>query len=509
LLLRLVGGGGRQRFPLVFVCVGHELKNSYTHLSSSFFLQHVIVRMSFLRSYVLWLTVFQAGLGAGIASESVSSAASVSTALVEALPERRLPDLDALLSEGLAKGPTILMRHWEVEQSLQNARGARAPMLPTAYASLSGGRVLEQRSNEGQLPIEDRVLDAALYNVGISQPLFHWGALSKNYQVAKLYAAISARNLEETRRLLAVDLRRRYFDLVIARGAVVLEQKKVANLESELVLAKKRVDDGIAALTESTTIDYTLTQARISLQRLTNDYDLLVRNFSRLSGLPLQRIPVPVAELPPLPKLETLLEGLEGTQSGLPSVRLQNSEDIVRVDRLNYEINKTRLKPKLGLSFSVNQDNRNPDNDVLGPKALITSWNAFATVNWTLFDGFGAQAAQRSSLAKLRASETDRDLAVQQDRDERRADVAKLQLIWRQLQEAEKLLESAKGGVEFFEKEVAAGWAPRSAIDEARRTLDANLQSTNISRAEFYTQLASYFSNRGLDPALRSGAASR
>jgi outer membrane protein TolC len=400
------------------------------------------------------------------------------------------------------------MRRMEAEQSFQNARAARAPMLPQAYASVSGGVILEQRVNEGQVPVEDRLLEAVLYNVGVNQPLFHWGALSKNHQVAKLYAAISARNLDETRRLLAVDLRRRYFDLVIARGAVALEQKNIAALESELALAKKRVEEGIAASLESATFESKLIPARINLDRLKNDHDLLLRNFSRISGLPLEKIPQPVAELPVPPKIEALITAL-GDSGGLPSVRLQNTEDTVRIDRLNYEINKTRLKPKLGLSFSVNQDNRNPDNDALGPKALITSWNAFATVNWNIFDGFGTQAAQRSSLAKLRASEADRDLARQQDADERRADIARLQVSWRQLQEAEKSLAGARGSIAAFEKDVAAGWAPRSTVDEARRVLDLAVQSTNVSRAEFYTLLATYFSNRGLDPALQPSVVSR
>jgi outer membrane protein, multidrug efflux system len=464
--------------------------------------------MSFLRSYVLWLAILQAGVVLGFAAQPVAASGEAPGTLAQALPEKRLPDLDAVLKEGLVKGPTILMRRWEAEQSFQNARGARAPMLPQAYAYVSAGQILEQRTNEGLAPVEDRVLGAVLYNVGVNQPLFHWGALSKNYQVAKLYSAISARNLDETRRLLAVDLRRRYFDLVIARGAVVLEQKNIASLEVELELAKKRVEEGIAASSESGVIDYKLNLARISLQRLTNDYDLLVRNFSRLSGIPVEKVPVPTAELPPVPDIDALVKRLTDV-GGLPSVRLQNSEDSVRIDRLNYEINKTRLKPKLGLNFSVNQDNRNPDNDALGPKSLITTWNAFATVNWTIFDGFGTQAAKRSSLAKLRTSETDRDLAVQQDKDERRADVAKLQLVWRQLQEAEKVVEGAKGGVAFYEKDVAAGWAPRSTVDDARRALDAAIQSINISRAEFYTLLATYFSNRGLDPALQPTPASR
>ena len=461
--------------------------------------------MAFFRPHILCLLMVQCG--AVLVGPAMLSAQSVAAPeeLLKALPERSLPELETILKTSLENGPSILIRRWEAEQSRENARAARAPMLPSVYASVNGGVILEQRATEGTQDEPDRVVAAALYNFGISQPLFHWGALSKGYEVGKLYRAISARNVEETRRLLAIDLRRRYFDLVLAHGSVRLEQKNIAELEAELELAKKRVADGFAASTESGTVESKLIVARISLQRLTNDYDLLRRNFARLTGLPIARLPESVAELPAVPELDKVIKALSGDTGGVPSVRLLNSQDTVKAERLNYEINRTRLKPKFGLSFSVGQDNRNADNDQLKQKVLITSWNAFATMNWTLFDGFSANAAQRASLARLRAEETNRSQIEQQDSDERRADVAKLQYAWRLLQEAEKNLSGARGAVTALEKDVAAGWAPRSTVDDAKRSLDLTIQSTNASRAEFYTALATYFSNRGIDPALHLG----
>lgn len=462
--------------------------------------------MAFFRSYISCLLMAQAGVFSMTAVTVNAQSLAAPEELVKALPERSLPDLHAILKESLERNPSVLIRRWEAEQSRQNALAGRAPMLPSVYGSVNGGMIYEQRVTEGATADEpDRLIAAALYNFGVNQPLFHWGALSKGYEVGKLYQAISARNVDETRRLLAIDLRRRYFDLVLAHGAVRLEEKNIAGLEAELELAKKRVVDGFAASTESGLVEGKLVTARISLQRLTNDYDLLRRNFARLTGLPLVRLPEPVAELPAAPEIDKVIKELSANAGGTPSTRLLNSQDLVKAERLNYEIHKTRLKPKLGLSLSVGQDNRNADNDQLKQKVLITSWNAFATVNWNLFDGFSASAAQRAALARMRAEETNRSQIEQQDADERRADVAKLQYAWRLLQEAEKVLSGARGAVAAMEKDVAAGWAPRSTVDEAKRSLDLTIQSTNASRAEFYTVLATYFSNRGIDPALRLG----
>jgi outer membrane protein TolC len=183
-------------------------------------------------------------------------------------------------------------------------------------------------------------------------------------------------------------------------------------------------------------------------------------------------------------------------------VRLQNAEDNVRMESLRYQVEKTRLRPKFGVSLSVSQDNRNPDNNALGPKALITSYNALATVNWQLFDGLAARAAQRASLARLRSYEQDLDSAARLEADERRADVARLKLSWRDLQQAEVSLSSTRSAVAAVEKDVSAGWVPASEAELARQLADSALQAANISRADFYTTLATYFSNRGLDPAV-------
>lgn len=491
-----VGGGG-PFFPLVFGGADLVLKNFPVRL---FLIHHVIARMSFLRPYFLWLVAVQlAGIGLAMAAETVSPPGEVSIPLLQALPERSLPGLDALLKQGLNEAPTILIRRWESDQALENTRIARAPMLPNATASVSGGMILEQRDDGGVK--SDRSLAAVLYNVGVTQPLFHWGALSKNYEVSKLARAISSRNVAETRRLLAVDLRRRYFDFVIATGALELARKNLTELERQLAFAKKQVADGFAASTASGLVDGQITAAKISIQRLENDRDMLARNLARMAGVPVEKLPATVAELPKPAEIDAVVKALSGDAGGVPTVRLQNAEDTVRMESLRYQIEKVRLRPKLGLNASVGQDNRNPDNNALGPKSLITSWSAFATVNWQLFDGLSAQAAQRASRARLRAYEEDRDLLVRQESDERRGDVARLQLSWRNLQQAEIGLSAGRGAAAAIEKDVAAGWVPSSEVDLARQAADTALQAANVARADFYTALATYFSNRGLDPA--------
>ncbi|WP_175414697.1 TolC family protein [Nibricoccus aquaticus] len=464
--------------------------------------------MSLLRPYILWLVAVQAVgrvLVVGAETPAVPVIAEAIDPLMAALPERSLRGLEELLRVGLENGPTILVRRWEAEQSVQNTRIARAPMLPNARASFRAGVTLEQRDDGGAR--SDRTLAAVLYDASVSQPVYHWGALSKNHDIAKLTQAVSSRNLEETRRLLALDLRRRYLELVTVDGAIEMARKNLKELNRQFDFAKKQVEDGFAASTASGLITGQITAAELVLQQMEDDRDMRRYDLARVSGVAVEKLPATVAELPKPAELDAVVKALSAAEGVTgQSARMLNAEDSVRMETLRYQVEKTRLKPKLGVSFSGGQDNRTPDNDVLGKKSLVTSWNAFATVDWQLFDGFSAKASQRASLARLRSYEADRDLVARVEADERRSDVNRLQLYWRQLQQAEIAFGGARGAVEAVEKDVAAGWIPASEADLTRLGADTALQAVNVARTNFYTALATYFSNRGLDPAVRMGA---
>jgi outer membrane protein TolC len=216
--------------------------------------------------------------------------------------------------------------------------------------------------------------------------------------------------------------------------------------------------------------------------------------------------------IPALPDLRDVLHALSGGAGGAgggaaaPSAHLLNLADETRVARLNFEIAKKRLYPSLGVSLSVNQENRSQNYASDGPRYLITTWGAYATVNWTLFDGLATQAAKRSALERMKAAEAGRSLAQRQEGAERRAEVARLLVQWEQLQNAERDLARARGGMEIVEMDFKNGTASARNAEDARMHYLAALQSphggAHAARANFYIALVSCLSNRGQDPVI-------
>lgn len=439
-------------------------------------------------------------LAAGVLARAAESGGGQSPVekLQAELPERKFPALDEILRKALADGPSILIREWEVAVASEQARGARAPMLPSLSASVNAGMTREDRSGPTGYT---RDYTAVLYSVGFYQPVFHWGALSKNYQIAQLRQAMSERNISETRRVLAIDIRRRYFDLIMAANAVKLAHENMARLEQDRKNLQQLIDDGAAAPGSMDGPNRAIDEAVPNLEQAENQYAALRLSLAQIAGVPESAFDNLPDQIPEAQNISDALNALSGSTTALPSTELNNLNDEINIAKFDYQINKVRQLPKFGVSASVGQA---PDTGYMAPKSLVTSWNASLSMQWNLFDGFGSQAAKRASLNRLRALETQRTQAEQQESAARHAEVARLLVQWKQLQNSERDLARARGGLDLTEQDFANGMASARQVEDSRTNYKNVLQNMGSVRAGFYIELAKCLSGRGQDPVINN-----
>ncbi|MDR1009866.1 MAG: TolC family protein [Opitutaceae bacterium] len=481
----------------------------------AFFNAHIGKWSAFLAGLWLWMLpgwgVFlgasESGQAAAVSSEVAPAAAvvpaeegSAAVARLQAeLPERKFPGFDAILQKALVNGPSIIMREWDAAAAAEDSRGARAPMLPSLNATVNTGVTYEQRrAPSGSY---DRTFTAVLYSVGFYQPVYHWGALSDNYKIGQIRRAMAERNIAETRRVLAIDVRRRYFDVILAANGLRLARENMTRLEEDKKSLEQLIADGARAPAEIDGANRALDIARPGLEQAENQFAALRLSMAQIAGAPDAEFGDLPDAIPAPGDISDALAALSAGVSAPPSAQLQNVYDGISIEKLSFDINKTRQLPKLGFSASVVQQ---PDNSNVHEKSLLTGWNAAFSVNWNIFDGFASQAAKRASLNRLRALEIQRGQAEQQESSGRRAEVSRLLVQWRQLQNDERDLDRARGGRDLAEQDFAAGMTSQRAVDDARNGLAHALQNIYAARASFYTELASCLSNRGQDPAVQN-----
>ncbi|AWI08598.1 TolC family protein [Ereboglobus luteus] len=463
----------------------------------AFFNAH-INRWPVLKAF-LWMIVLGCGIVFGAQEDAPASETGVARLQAE-LPERKLPVLEEMLRKGLVNGPDIIMKEWLAAVAREEVTVGRAPMLPNVSAWARPGVIYEQHRESGS---KDRTVTSILFNVGFYQPLYHWGALEKNYQIAQIRKAIADRNVAETRRVLAVDLRRRYFDFVLVANDLRLARLKLERVQKDREYVRQSIDDGSLAPAEIDGANREVDLQLPEVARLENEYAALRATLVQITGMTATQIDRLPVEIPPLADIGEALAAMSGSVSAPPSARAEEMADAARIEKLNYEIAKKRLYPKIGVELSVNQDDRRDAGDTFGQKSLVTSWNALLAVNWSLFDGFASQATRRASLNRLRAYETSRAQIEQQEDAERRAETARLMIAWQRLQNSERDLDRTRGHLDLTEQDFASGMRSQRDVDDARTSFNHATHGIHAARAQFYTTLASYLSNRGQDPVAR------
>ncbi len=436
---------------------------------------------------------------------SAVAAAEPLTSLAGAMPEVFVAELGRVIEVARGTAPAVLQKRIELSSASAGKDLQRSYMLPSASGNLSVAQILEQRETTAG---QDRELQAFLYGFGANQPIFHWGALSNAHKSAKIQEAIAHRNTTEALRLLLIDVRRRYLDLVISNHALSNARKARAALESEREIIKRQVDDGLLSSAAFSVATMQMEDMTMTIQRLENSLNTGRRSLAYVLGSN-ANIPVETElQIPALPNIGELIAKLSPAIASTPD-RVANTVDAIRSEQLNLKVLDTRLLPKFNLSASVGQDNRNPDNDVLGPKQILTTWTGGVSVSWSIFDGFATRALRRQSKNRLRLLEIERQQAELFTTDERRSDIERLQFAWKSLQRAETNLQSVFSAITTAEKDLAAGIGTQKAVSDARASIDALTQAANVARADCYMAVVYLLSNRGEDPVLQRAAPNR
>jgi len=397
----------------------------------------------------------------------------IDEALIDVLPEKALPQLQEILEKAMRNAPRLTIAGFDLEQAGVNVRMARAPMLPSISGGYNFGGVREERYTAIAHAAASTTVKTSLmstYNVGLSQPIYQWGALEKGYQSAQLQRAISARNVAEVRRALATDVRRAYFNLIAAANAREGELQGLVNLEKERDFLKQQAADGFITQNTADYADVRIKDYKLQLRRSDNSWTELWRSFWQMTGIEgVSRLDLPKT----IPAVSEYLGPVIGSLAvpvgdSLPSALL-NADDSIRVERLNYEIQKKRLWPKLALSLSLVQDNRSPDNNSENPKILTKTYSAMTTVSWNLFDGFNTQALKQGSLIRQRQLKNARDQAERDYQLGLRNSVESLKISWESLLRTEGILNDTRSSAEITQKDFEAGVVPKQALKLQRR----------------------------------------
>ena len=443
------------------------------------------------------------GVLAALATISSPTATASTPDLASQLPETSLDGLNDLLDVAMTGAESLQMREI-VEQDFEGRRlTAAAPQKLQLRGSANYRKEYDFEREE------DGLGDRLAYSLALSKTVYHWGALEANRKKGEINLEMEELSTFEAYRRLALDVRRRYLQIVVANRDLELKQKTLDRRRDNLELEQKRLDSGTASVVQVYNLELQASAAELDLLKAENSFNDQVDGLARLVGSDSQQIidmlPAEVPEPSTLDEeqvasLSELFE--QGVSKNLSIEQSRKSIDYYRED---LHIAQQRNKPKFGVSLGVTQFELDEAGRNRGQEILFGG----VSVSWNIFDSGTTKGSVVSALARIeqmkRLFETARsDYLYELERAQKLLDLNR-----RILDRDEEALKQARKRIGEMQDEVDEGRAPASSLENVIISLASQEVRTNRSRSEYHNAIANMTSLLGLDPLAQKFIESR
>lgn len=304
------------------------------------------------------------------------------------------------------------------------------------------------------------------------QVLYAGGGISAALEAQKVTREAALLDLKATINNALLEVRTRYYDVLLAREQITVQEQNVQLLRQQLQNAKNRFEAGTISNFEVLRAEVELANAQPEFIKARNrkrtSVDQLRQAIGYVNTTPenLHKTPEFLGTLDFLPVSYDLQKSLDAARTNRP--------DLLRLDRLakareaGVRIEQAGNRPTVDLiggyqvvkKISSNSFNDSPDGWVVGVQS-----------NWAIFDGratAGKVAQARSRLRQSQLSAREQELAVEV---QVRTALSSLQEAAELAEAAQKVVAQAEESLRLADARYAAGSATQLDVLQARVSL--------------------------------------
>jgi outer membrane protein TolC len=181
--------------------------------------------------------------------------------------------------------------------------------------------------------------------------------------------------------------------------------------------------------------------------------------------------------------------------------QLRSTRRQIEIERLTYDIIKTRLWPKFNLIAGVSQDQQKL-SVTGGVPYMVRDYFLGGQVTWSVFDGFATKAAKSASITRRRQLEQAFRDQTADLIDGVRDRARQIDFAGRSLAMSEKLLGSAENLYRAAKEDLERGNTSEAAVNSAELNLIDSQIGSYGSRYDYMIRVADLVSVVMHDPAL-------
>ena len=414
--------------------------------------------------------------------------------LVDRLPEQSMPGLRSLLETAMTDSSSMRIRDLVEE----NYEGRRMVSDSAKQFKLSGRA--SYRKEEDVEKDDSEIRDRVYYSLTLSKALYHWGALKASKQKGELYLRMEELSTFESYRKLALDVRRRYMNALIARKDIELSKNSLELYRKQLEVEQKRLESGSASSVQVYDLGLRVDGAELDLLKKENTLRGEIETLARVIGTDVEIVQQSLTvDIPKREGLdESMIQGLaQWFDDGVArSASIERSSKGIEVYEKDVRIANQRLKPKIGLAIGLTQY----DLDDRGARRAEEIFYGGISITWSFFDGQATRGAKRSAIAKLEQTKAEFEQAKSNYRFNLEQTQKELDLNTRILERDEVALERAREHVANITQDFEAGRVTFSVFGRIEQSLLTQEIRTYRSRANYMNSLAEMASLLGFDP---------
>ncbi|MFZ5807587.1 MAG: TolC family protein [Verrucomicrobiota bacterium] len=379
--------------------------------------------------------LFFCGMGVLCLSLRAQSVAE-SVAVEKSIPQM---DLQGCLQRALERNADILKTKEELKRLKGVVVEVRAQALPNVSASATAA-VEKQELASSSMPDMNQTYWRS--GVQVTQLIFSGGGVSAAMDMARLTEERAFLNLSATIDQIIFDVRKAYYNVLMNRALIEVQEISVRLLQEELENQKKRLATGTVTRFNVLRAEVELSNAKPQLIRARNNYKLALVALAKLMAVDYERFDSQEAPFEIIGKLTyapvefSLEEAISTAIDHRPEYKALKKQ--VEIQQKELTVSRSGYFPKLSLFGGYDVDSDRTDASL---EEKNGGWSAGIQGNWDLFDGLLTQGKVDQSQAKLISAQ----ISVEESRRNIEWEVREAFFRW---QEARELIASQEKNVE-------------------------------------------------------------
>lgn len=324
--------------------------------------------------------------------------------------------------------------------------------------------------------LESRTADLALV-----QPIDIFGVVKTGRKAAKFSKSSARYEFDQATNDVTLETKEAFYNVLRAQEFLKVEEDTIAQLEAHLKDAQLHYAAGTAAKFDVLRAETQLANARQGLITAQNGVELAKAAFNNVLGRPLD-ISVELVE-PQRPQFVdlNLQSCIESASRWRPE--LLRADSLVSMSDTMTKVIRLSSKPRFNFRWAYN---RNFDVSIFNPRD--SSWRAFFTTSFSIYDGGAARASVDKAASDANNARSAREQVVQGVTLDAKQSYLSLKESRERILAAEKGLEQAKESMRLAQVRYGGGVAIQIEVFDAQAAL--TLAQTNHVNALYDYQVA-------------------